>query len=928
MKGLQVTWLLCDRFKKGALVPERKSAASRLIRYRRRFVIAACTAAILATSRAESAPVTLSFVRTTGGAFSWNNSTGVTAGEELVGSKGNWNAGSGTTAGTHFPGLAGDVANITNSTSANTTLNLDQNLTLGSLAAGFNNTAPGTITISSGGASASTYTLTFDNGSSNAILNHAKPGSGQNTLTVTAPILIAGNGVLALSNTSTSFTSITGQISSGLSSGIQTLSSTASNTTISGNVVNGSAGGTLGITLGGGTLTVSGANTYTGPTLITAGTLKAGVASVSGVSGAFGLNSAVTVSNFATAVLDLNGFASQIGSLSGGGAVGGNVSLGAGTLTTGADNTSTAYAGVISGTGGLTKVGSGTLTVSGASTYSGSTTVNAGTLKAGVSGVAGTSGAFGKNSAVSLANVAGATLDLNNFATQVGSLTGGGASGGNVLLGTANLTIAAGSGVFNGVISGSGGITVNGGTQTLASSQTYTGNTTIGSSGTLQIGNGGTAGSLGLSSSVVVNGAMAFNRTDTITQGIDFTASSITGTGSLAQVGSGKLILKAANSYSGGTTIGTGQNGASIQAQVSGALGTGTIAFDSGGNSSTARLELSSTGGITLANGITLPARTSQTAPAIQNMSGDNTLSGSITTGVGGTYYTIQSDAGTLTLSNANAIVGFTSAKTVNLQGSGNGSVTGAITGTGFLLAKSGNGKWRLTGPNSYTGGTTVIGGTLIADSANATTGSTGAGDVVVQTAGSLAGGSSGSTGIIKGAVIVNGTITAGSGTAASDSIGTLSTGNQTWKPGGSYVIKVAGTGTPGLSFDTLNMATLNLAELDSGAFKLQVVQTMDNAFVPGIYRIATTSGMSLPASIGTNDLTSLFALSIDGVPQSSNFTVTNGGDTAAGGGDTGNLYLQYAGTESAPEPTTATLIGCAGSVLLGRRVKRKASAI
>jgi autotransporter-associated beta strand protein len=88
------------------------------------------------------------------------------------------------------------------------------------------------------------------------------------------------------------------------------------------------------------------------------------------------------MANAASTTLDLNGFNNTIGSLTGGGATGGNVTLGSATLTVGSDNTSpAAYAGVISGTGGLTKSGSGTLTLSGANTYSGVTTINAGTLK-------------------------------------------------------------------------------------------------------------------------------------------------------------------------------------------------------------------------------------------------------------------------------------------------------------------------------------------------------------------------------------------------------------------------------------------------------------------------------------------------------------------------------------------------------------------
>ena len=112
----------------------------------------------------------------------------------------------------------------------------------------------------------------------------------------------------------------------------------------------------------------------------------------------------------------------------------GVVSLGTGTLITGGNNTSTIYSGVMSGTGGLTKAGTGIFTLSGANTYTGATAINAGTLR--VAGGA----AIADTSAVTLANVAGAILDLNGTNETIGSLAGGGAAGGNVTLGSGTLT--------------------------------------------------------------------------------------------------------------------------------------------------------------------------------------------------------------------------------------------------------------------------------------------------------------------------------------------------------------------------------------------------------------------------------------------------------------------------------------------------------
>ncbi len=78
------------------------------------------------------------------------------------------------------------------------------------------------------------------------------------------------------------------------------------------------------------------------------------------------------------ASLDLNGQNQSIGSLAG--VAGSAVTLEAGTLSTGGNNTSTSFAGSISGSGGLVKNGTGTQTLSGSNSYSGGTTVNAGEL--------------------------------------------------------------------------------------------------------------------------------------------------------------------------------------------------------------------------------------------------------------------------------------------------------------------------------------------------------------------------------------------------------------------------------------------------------------------------------------------------------------------------------------------------------------------
>ena len=97
---------------------------------------------------------------------------------------------------------------------------------------------------------------------------------------------------------------------------------------------------------------------------------------------------------------------------------------------------------------------------------------------------------------------------------------------------------------FAGVISGTGALIKNGGgTLTVSGANTHTGGTTI-AGGTLQLGNGGTSGSrnsLGTASPTMVRWPLAA-ATRLPSPGV------ISGSGNLAQLGSGTTILTAANS--------------------------------------------------------------------------------------------------------------------------------------------------------------------------------------------------------------------------------------------------------------------------------------------------------------------------------------------------------------------------------------------
>ena len=235
---------------------------------------------------------------------------------------------------------------------------------------------------------------------------------------------------------------------------------------ISGNISNG--GLIVGDAADVGTLVLSGTNTYAGPTTVSAGTLRAG--STTG----FSALSAFSVASGAT--LDLGGFASSIGSLAGSGVVT-NSGTTIAALTTGADNTSTTFSGVIqNGTSptALIKTGTGTLILSGLNTYTGGTTLQSGTLKAG------SNSAFGTGDLT----IEGGTVDLNGFSHSLGNISG---PSGTIVTSTGSATLTfneTADPVFGGTIEGSIKTVYNGTAAShlvLTGSHTYTDGTTINS---------------------------------------------------------------------------------------------------------------------------------------------------------------------------------------------------------------------------------------------------------------------------------------------------------------------------------------------------------------------------------------------------------------------------------------------------------------
>ncbi len=425
----------------------------------------------------------------------------------------NWTVSGGT--------LIGDTnslqGNVTNSASVNFTQAFNGTYSsVVSGSGGLTKAGAGTLTLS--GINTYTGATTINGGT-------LQLGAAGRLADATA-LTVGAGATFNLNNFDETIGSLAGAGNVTLGTGTLTAGGDNSSTTFSG-IISGSGGLTK---TGTGTLTLSGNNTYTGATTINGGTLQLGAANR--------LADATALTVGAGATFNLNNFDETIGSLAGAG----NVTLGAGTLTTGGDNSSTTFSGVVSGTGGLTKTGTGTLTVSGNNTYTGATTINGGTLQLGA--------ANRLADATALTVGAGATFNLNNFDETIGSLAGSG----NVTLGTGTLTAGGNnsSTTFSGVVSGTGGLTKAGtGTLTVSGNNTYTGATTI-NGGTLQLG---AAGRLADTTALTVGAGATFDLNN-----FDETVGSLAGAGNVT-LGTGTLTAGGDNSSTTFSGIISGSGG-------------------------------------------------------------------------------------------------------------------------------------------------------------------------------------------------------------------------------------------------------------------------------------------------------------------------------------------------------------------------------
>ena len=289
--------------------------------------------------------------------------------------------------------------------------------------------------------------------------------------------------------------------------------------------------------------------------------------------------------------------------------------------------------------------------------------------------------------------------------------------------------------------------------------------------------------------------------------------------GVLAKTGGGTLTLAGTNSFTSGTlTFGTAStNLGAIRLESNSALGGVTvIAGNSGTGGAQARIELANNVNIA---GIEYRAGGRQnpttTGASIVNVSGNNTWGGTIRiTNTGGSYG-IRSDGGQLTIAGT-LQNGIGSDRVWELTGAGNflisGNIVNGSTG-GLSITKSGSGTMTVTGTgNTYSLGTTIGGGTFLAN--NASGSATGSGAVTVN------GGTLGGTGALTGAVTVNSTGIL----AAGASIESLATGALTFNNASTFLYELNTTTAQGDlvdvngNLDLNGTVTLSLLDLGAGA--------------------------------------------------------------------------------------------------------------
>jgi autotransporter-associated beta strand protein len=716
------------------------------------------------------------------------------------------------------------------------------------------------------------------------ITSSASLGNASNSLTINP-----GAGTTATLQSGADNITLAGTQSIALSSGTAAFDTQSYNLSLAGAI---SGTGVL-QKMGSGTLTLSGNNTYSGLTTISAGTFA--------VTGSVAILNTGTVSLADSAgVTFLVSASEQIGSLQGGGLSGGTASIAAGQMLTISEaGTTQTYNGTFSGAGGLSKSGSGTIILTNSnSSLGGMVYISNGVLSVTGIGNATQNSALGANATIQFGDENtvgtlvwnGAADETTNKILEIRSTTAGNSTSGATItsnasgrtlaftsnlsvIGTGNKTFTlngAGNTIFSGNIVNGANATVSltksgAGTLTLSGSNSYTGNTLI-TAGTLQIGNGGTTGSLETSSAITNNGTLIFNRSNAIVQGTDFTSTAISGSGSLVQSGSGSLTLSSANTYSGGTTLSAG----TLNINNATAISSGSLVLAGG------TVDNTSGSAITLSNNNS------------QNWNGDFTFAGSNAMNTGNGSVAMNASR-QITISNSTFTVG------------------GVISGNSFGLTKDGNGTLLLTSNNTYSGATVINAGTLQIGAGGTSGGLstssaiTNNGTLVFNRSNAIVQGTNFSSAAISG----TGSLTLNLGTLTLNGSNTYS-GGTTLTNGTIYLNSASAIGTGAL--------TINGGTVGSTAGSLVTLSTNNTQYWNADFSFSNTNGLNM----GTGNI----ILSGNRTVTTASGTTTIAGNISGSGfslnkwGNSGTLILtgsnSYTGTTTVSQGTLAISGGSA----------------
>jgi autotransporter-associated beta strand protein len=539
--------------------------------------------------------------------------------------------------------------------------------------------------------------------------------------------------------------------------------------------IDGTIGGAYNLTkIGKDVILLSGASTHASTT-IEDGTLQIGRTNALAPTSSLRLTTT-------SAYFDLNGYDQQVGSLAGAAGTILNGAFATNTLTV-SQSTDSVFGGTINGNIALVKKGAGVLSLA---------PVNAeGDATAGNSFRGGLVVEAGLVSVVSEAALGA----LQGARTDAVVLNGGGLRYAASLTTTANRGITVGSGggtldVPTGVnvtlataVAGSAGTLTKAGVGglTIVAAIPFSGDYAI-SGGTLQIGAGGTTGSIG-GGAISNAGTLVINRSDDVTM-----VNAITGNGAVTKQGSARLTLTGANGITGTLTIagGTLQVG---NAGTAGSIGTGAIVNNGS-------LVVSRSDALAIAGAITGSGTLTKLAAGNLTLSGANTFAGATLVSAGTLTASSGSLAGTSGITvngavlsavnyNAAAPLALDAAATATVSGSAL-TITGAVTNAGTnadalnfsastgkitLTSLAGAGKTRFGAAADITGGiaegtVTVVG----ALGANITGGMVSAGSF----AGAISGGTTTVSGVATITTLTTGTLNLNGSTS---SIGTLTSG-------------------------------------------------------------------------------------------------------------------------------------------------------